>query len=58
MIEHRTSNVSHLFENIVHAQPNVSHKKDKIQNLNFEYAPSKQPSEDPQGDDRKQAAKR
>ena len=58
LIEHRSSNISCLVENVVHAQPSVSHKEDEIQNSNFEYVPSKRPSEDPEEDDRKPAAKR
>ena len=40
------------------AQPNLSHEEDEIQNSNFEHVPSKRPSEDPEEDDRKPAAKR
>ena len=40
------------------AQPNVSHEEDEIQNSNFEHVPSKRPSDDPEEDDRKPAAKR
>ena len=58
MIVHRSSNVSCPVENVVHAQPIVSHEEDKIQNSNFEYVLIKHPSEDPEEDDRKQAAKR
>ena len=58
MIEHRSSNVSCPVENVACAQPSVSHKEDEIQNANFEYVPSKRPSEDPEEDDRKPAAKR
>ena len=29
------SNMSHRVGNVVHAQPNVSHEEDKIQNSNF-----------------------
>ena len=47
MIEHRSSNVPHPVEN----------KKMKF-NSNFEYVPIKCPSEDPEEDDRKPAAKR
>ena len=57
-IEHRSSNISHPGENVAHAQPSVSHEEEKIQNLNFEYELSKHPSEDPEEDDRKPAAKR
>ena len=45
-------------ENIAHAQPNVSHKEDEIQNSNFEHVPSKRPWDDPEEDDRNPAAKR
>ena len=57
MIEHRSSNVSHPVENVACAQPSVSHEEEEIQNSNFEYVPSKRPSEDPEEDDRKPAAK-
>ena len=40
MIEHRSTNISCPVENVVHAQPSVSHEADKIQNSNFEYVPS------------------
>ena len=40
MIEHRSNNVPRLVENVVHAQPSVSHKEDEIQNSNFEHIPS------------------
>ena len=58
MIEHRRSNISHPGENVSHAQPSVSHEEEEIQNSNFEYESSKRPSEDPEEDDRKPAAKR
>ena len=45
-------------ENVARAQPNLSHKEDEIQNSNFEHVPSKRPSDDPEEDDRKPAAKR
>ena len=45
-------------ENVACAQPNLSHEEDEIQNSNFEHVPSKRPSEDPEEDDRKPAAKR
>ena len=57
-IEHRSSKVSHRVENVAHAQPSVSHEEDKIQNSNLEYVSSKRPSEDPEQDDTKPAAKR
>ena len=58
MIKHRSSNISHPCESVSHAQPTVSHEEDEIQNSNFEYGSSKRPSEDPEEDDRKPAAKR
>ena len=58
MIEHRSSNISHPVKNVAHAQPSVSHEEDEIQNSNFECVPRKRPSADPEGDDRKPAAKR
>ena len=58
MIEHRSSNVPLPVENVVHAQPSVSHEKDETQDSNFEYVTSKRPREDPEEDDRKPAAKR
>ena len=57
-IKHRSSNISHPGENVAHAQPSVSHEEDEIQNSNYEYVPSNRPSEDPEEDDRKPAAKR
>ena len=57
-IEHRSSNISHPGENVAHAQPSVSHEEETMQNLNFEHESSKRPSEDPEEDDRKPAAKR
>ena len=57
MIEHRSSNISHPGENVACAQQSVSHEEDEIQNSNFEYWSSKHPSEDPEEDDRKPAAK-
>ena len=57
-IEHRSSNISHPGENVARAQPSVSHKEDEIRNSNFEYGSIKRPSEDPEEDDRKPAAKR
>ena len=58
MIEHRSSNISHPVENVACDLPSVSHEEDEIQNSNFEYVPIKHPSEDPEEDDRKPAAKR
>ena len=57
-IEHRNNNVPRPVENVAHAQPSASHIEDKIQNSNFEHVPSMLPSEDPEEDDRKPAAKR
>ena len=45
-------------ENVVRAQPNLSHEEDEIQNSNFEHVPTKCPRGDPEEDDRKPAAKR
>ena len=45
-------------ENVARAQPNLSHEEDEIQNSNFEHVPSKRPSDGPEEDDRKPAAKR
>ena len=45
-------------EKVARAQPNLSHEEDEIQNSNFEQVPSKRPSDDPEEDDRKPAAKR
>ena len=39
-------------------QVSVAVEEDKIQNSNFEHVPSKRPSDDPDEDDRKPAAKR
>ena len=57
-LEHRSNNVPLTVENVARAQPSVSHEEDEIQNSNFEHVPSKQPSDDPEEDDRKPAAKR
>ena len=57
-IDHRSSNISHPGENVTHAQPSVSQEKEEIRNSNYKYESSKRPSEDPEGDDRKPAAKR
>ena len=57
-IEHRSCNISHPGENVAHAQPSVSHKEEEIQNSNFEYKSDKRPSEHPDEDDRKPAAKK
>ena len=56
--EHRSSNISHPGENVAHAQTSVSHEEDEIQNSKFEYGSNKCPSEEPEEDDRKPAAKR
>ena len=58
MIKHRSSNVSCPVENVVCAQPSVSHEEDEIQNSYFEYGSRKRPSEDPEEDDRKPPGKR
>ena len=58
MLEHRSKNVPRTAENVVCAQPSVSHEEDEIQNSNFEQLPSKRPSDDPEEDDRKPAANR
>ena len=57
MLEHRSNNIPCTVENVVHAQPSVSHEEDEIRNSNFEHVPIKRPREDPEQDDRKQAAK-
>ena len=57
MIEHRSSNIPHPVENVARAQPSVSQEEVNIQNSNFEYVPSKRPSEDPEEENRKPAAK-
>ena len=57
-IEHRSSNISHPSENVACAQPSGSHIEDETQNSNFEYGSIKRPSEEPEEDDRKPAAKR
>ena len=58
MIENRSSNISCPVENVVCAQPSVSHEEDEVLNSNSEYGSSKHPSEDPEEVDRKPAAKR
>ena len=57
-IEHRSSKISHPGENVACAQPSVSHEEEEIQNSNFDYQSSKSPSDGPEEDDRKLAAKR
>ena len=56
-LEHGSSNVLCTVKNVSCAQPSVSHKEDEIQNSNFEHVPRKRPSDDPEEDDRKPAAK-
>ena len=56
--EHRSGNNSNLGENVAHTQPSVSHEKEEIQNSNFDQESSNCPSEDPEEDERKPAAKR
>ena len=58
MLEHRSNNVPCTVENMVRAQPSVSHEEDEIQNSNFEHVPSTRPGDDPEEDDRKPASKR
>ena len=58
MLENRSNNIPRTVKNVGHAQPSVSQEEDKIQNSNFEHVPSKHPSDDPEEDDRKPAAKR
>ena len=57
LLEHRSNNVPRTVENVACAQRSVSHEEDEIQNSNFEHVSSKCPSEDPEEDDRKPAAK-
>ena len=52
------NNAPRTGENVACAQPNVSHEEDEIQNSNFEHVRSKRPSDDPEEDDTKPAAKR
>ena len=52
------NDVQRTGENVARAQPNLSHEEDEIQNSNFEHVPIKRPSDDPEEDDRKPAAKR
>ena len=56
--EHRSGNISNFGENVAHAQPSVSQEEEEIQNSNFENESRNCPSEDPEEDDRKAAAKR
>ena len=57
-LEHRSNKIPRTVENVACAQPSGSHEEDKIQNSNFEHVPSKRPSDDPEEDDRKPAAKK
>ena len=57
-LEHWSNNIPHTVKYVACAQPSVSHEEDKIQNSNFEHVPITRPSEDPEEDDRKPAAKR
>ena len=57
-LKDRCNDAQRTAENVAHAQPNLSHEEDEIQNSNFEHVPSKRPSDDPEEDDRKPAAKR
>ena len=57
-IEHRSRNISHPGENVACAQPSLVKEEEEIQNSNFGYELSKHPSDDPEEDDRKPAAKR
>ena len=57
-LEHMSNNIPCTVENVARAQPNVSHEEDEIQNSNYEHVPSERPSDDPEEDDRKPAAKR
>ena len=56
-MENRSDNVPPV-ENVVHAQPSVSHEEDEIQNSNFEHVPSTRPGDASDEDDRKPTAKR
>ena len=58
MLEHRSNNIPRTVKNVACAQPSVSHEDAEIQNSNFERVPSKHPSDYPEEDDRKPAAKR
>ena len=51
------NNTPRTGENVARTQPNLSHEEDEIQNSNFEHVPIKRPSDDPEEDDRKPAAK-
>ena len=56
-LKHGCNNAPRTGKNVVRAQPNLSHEEDKIQNSNIEHVPNKRPSDDPEEDDRKPAAK-
>ena len=56
--EHRSGNISNLDQNVDHGQPNVSPEEEEIQNSDFQHESTKHPSEAPEEDDRKQAARR
>ena len=57
-LEHRSNNVPRTVEYVACAQPSVSHEEDEIQNSNSEHVPIKRPSDYPEEDDRKPAAKK
>ena len=57
-IEHRSSSISNLGENVACAQPSVSQEEEEIQNSKLEYESSKHPREDLEEDDGKPEAKR
>ena len=57
-LKDRCNDAPHTGENVARAQPNVSHEEDETQNSNFEHVPSKRPSDDPEEEYRKPAAKR
>ena len=52
------NNAQRTGQNVARAQPNLSYEEDEIQNSNFEHVPRKRPSDEPEEDDRKPAAKR
>ena len=58
MLKDGCNNTPRTGENVVHAQPNVSHEEDENQNSNFEHVPNKRPNDAPDEDDGKPAAKR
>ena len=57
MLEHGSNNAPRTGENGARAQPNLSHEENEIQNSNFEHVSSNQPSDVPEEDDWKPAAK-